>query len=83
MDSSAALSTSGFGPLKRGGLALYAGRWIDPVSGRVRLLPPASSDYVNPLSFEQNRQLRQARILNSWNKLVDEMDSYLKIEADG
>jgi len=47
------LSTTGIGPKTNGGLPLYAGRWIDPVTGALKVLPKANTKYVNPLSKAQ------------------------------
>jgi hypothetical protein len=33
------LSDSGIGPIKNGGIPLYAGRWVDPSTGSIRLFP--------------------------------------------
>lgn len=73
MNANTTLSKTGFGPIKKNGIALYAARWIDPVTGRVRLLPKASKDFINPLSYHQNIAFHQARLLNNWNKLVDDI----------
>lgn len=64
------LSNAGFGPINKDSLSLYAGRWIDTVTGRVRVLPNASTKYVNPLSADQRLGYLQARIINHWNNLV-------------
>lgn len=45
------LSKVGMGPIKKNGIALYLGRWLDTSTGRVRLLPNASTKYVNPSSI--------------------------------
>lgn len=81
VDANSSLSKTGFGPLRKGGLALYAGRWIDPATGRVRLIPTASKDYINPLSYDQTIAFHQARLLNNWNKLVNDMEAYNKLMA--
>lgn len=52
-------------------MALYAGRWIDPATGRVRMFPTASTKYLNPGSREQKLLYFKAQLLNVWNKLVD------------
>lgn len=44
------LSKAGMGPIKNKGIGLYLGRWLDTSTGRVRLLPNASTKYVNPKS---------------------------------
>ena len=36
------LSDSGIGPMKNGGLPLYAGRWVDPSSGSLKMFPKPS-----------------------------------------
>lgn len=38
------LSSYGFGPISNSnkGIPLYAGRWLDPVTGSIRILPSAS-----------------------------------------
>lgn len=64
------LSTAGFGPVNSNSLALYAGRWMDTTTGTVRILPNASTKYINPLSSKQRLGYLQARILNHWNNLV-------------
>lgn len=44
------LSKAGFGPISEGGLSLYAGRWVDPITGTIRVTPKASSSAINPTS---------------------------------
>lgn len=70
VSSSKALHVSGFGPKKRGGLGLYVGRWADPKTGRVRLLPRATKKLLNPASYQQALAFKEARLLNKWNGLV-------------
>lgn len=70
------LSQNGFGPIKSGGIALYAGRWLDTATGTVRLLPTASTKYLNPVSADQRLGYLQARILNHWNNLVATAEQY-------
>jgi len=40
--------STGFGPVGKNGFPLYAARYIDPLTDRVRTLPKPSSKYVNP-----------------------------------
>jgi len=47
------LSNVGFGPISDGGSNLYAGRWIDDATGKIRLLPQATTKYLNPISAPQ------------------------------
>lgn len=49
---------------------LYAGRWVDPVTGRVRVLPTANDKYTNPFSYNQKVGYYQAKIINHWNSLI-------------
>jgi hypothetical protein len=65
------LTKTGFGAIKQGGVALYAGRWLDPATGRVRILPKAQSKFVNPLSYNQKMNYFKSRLLNIWNNLVE------------
>lgn len=67
------LSATGFGPKKAGGIALYAGRWVDPTTGSLRVLPKASLDYVNPTSLSQRIAYHQAKLINYWNNLMDQI----------
>lgn len=66
------LSTTGFGPIGPNSLALYAGRWIDPETARVKVLPTADSKYINPLSLDQKKAYYQAKIINHWNTLISD-----------
>lgn len=43
----------GFGPISTNSLKLYAGRWIDPITGNIRVLPRADSSLINPLARGQ------------------------------
>lgn len=43
------LSSTGFGQISDNSADLYAGRWLDNISGRVRVLPEASDKMVNPV----------------------------------
>lgn len=71
-----AIGKTGFGPIGPNSLALYAGRWIDTVTGNIRVLPNASTKYLNPLSADQRLGYLQARILNHWNNLVKTAEQY-------
>lgn len=53
MAANAAVVGKNMGPLKKGGKGIYAGRWVDPVTGEMRVLPEANMKYVNPFSYEQ------------------------------
>lgn len=46
---------------------LYAGRWVDGKTGRIRMLPKASTKFINPTSLPQKIAFAQARLLNKWN----------------
>lgn len=63
-------SVAGIGPISKNSLPFYAGRYIDKVSGRIRVLPNPTSKYINPLSYKARMSYLQARILNNWNKYV-------------
>jgi len=39
---------SGFGPIGKNSFPLYAARFIDPLTDRIRTLPKPSMKYVNP-----------------------------------
>jgi hypothetical protein len=71
VEANDALSKYGFGPVKPDGVGLYAGRWLDTVTGNLRVLPNASSKYLNPLDVNQKLGYLQARILNHWNNLIN------------
>ena len=51
--SNETLSTYGIGPISDNSLPFYAGRWIDPTTNRIRLLPQASNKFINPLKRQQ------------------------------
>lgn len=36
------LSVYGIGPIGNNSLPFYAGRWVDPITGRIRTLPTPS-----------------------------------------
>jgi hypothetical protein len=63
-------STAGIGPVSKQSLPFYVGRWFDPLSGRVRILPTISKKLINPIDYRQNLGYLQASILNKWNKFV-------------
>ena len=65
------LSNYGFGPISDNSSDLYAGRWLDEATGRVRLLPTADNKYLNPGSRQQKLGYLQAKIINHWNQLID------------
>jgi hypothetical protein len=73
------VSTQGFGPISDSSLSLYIGRWLDTTTGNIRVLPTASTKYLNPLSFKQKIAYHQARMLNLWNNIVSEQDSIVKL----
>lgn len=50
IDANNALSQSGFGPISTNSSPFFAGRWLDTQTGSVRVLPNATSKYLNPLS---------------------------------
>lgn len=60
-------SKAGIGQKSPTSLPFYAGRWVDETTGRIRLLPRASTKYLNPISYQQRLQYYQARVLNKWN----------------
>lgn len=70
VNSNTQLSKFGIGPVSGTSLPFYAGRWIDPVTGRVRLLPTATTAFVNPLSRRQRLGFLQAKMINKWNNFV-------------
>lgn len=70
VDSSNTLSSSGFGPVKAGGLRWYVGRYSDPVTGRIHIFPKAKQSMINPTVRNQKLDYLKARILNQWNGLV-------------
>lgn len=73
------LSKYGIGPKSSSSLPFYAGRWIDPASGRVRLLPSVTAKYINPTSYDQKVAFLQANIINKWNRFVDMQAQYIKL----
>ena len=64
-------SKAGIGQKSAKSLPFYAGRWVDTVTGNIRLLPIAKSKYVNPLSYNQKLSYLEARVINKWNQYVD------------
>lgn len=46
---------------------LYAGRYIDSNTGRIRVIPKASMKAVDPTNFDQVMGYKKAAILNKWN----------------
>lgn len=42
---------AGIGPISKGGIPLYAGRYWNPLTNRIDLLPKISNKLVNPLSL--------------------------------
>jgi hypothetical protein len=64
------LTDAGIGPIRRGGIDLYAGRYFNPLTNRIDVLPKANKALVNPLSYQQNLAYQQAKLLNSWNSYV-------------
>jgi hypothetical protein len=58
VNSNAELSKYGIGAITNGGIPLYAGRWLDTTTGRIRIFPNASGKDINPLNYAQNRGLR-------------------------
>lgn len=59
------------GPITKNGPQFYLGRWLDTATGRVRILPNASTKYINPASKSQKLGYLQARMINCWNTLID------------
>lgn len=45
-------SQSGIGPISRTSLPFYTGRFMDKITGRVRVLPTPTTKYLNPLSYD-------------------------------
>lgn len=79
IDADKEFSKSGIGPIKKGGLQLYAGRYLSP-TGYVRTLPNATSKFINPLDWYQKINYLQARVLNKWNSYVrtsEELDTLI------
>lgn len=70
VNSNTAFSNAGLGPVSRGGLPFMAGRYIDKVTGRIRVLPKASQKYINPLDYEAKLSYFQARLINKWNEYI-------------
>ena len=64
------LSNYGIGPTSNKSLPFYAGRWVDPITARIRLLPPASRKLLNPASRMQYLGYLQGCLINKWNKFV-------------
>lgn len=60
-------SNVGIGPISSRSLSLYAGRWVDKVTGRIRVLPKATAKYLNPLSYQAKLSYLEARVINKWN----------------
>lgn len=73
------LSNYGIGPISDKSLPFYAGRWVDPITNKIRLLPPASQRFINPLSRNQKLGYLQATILNKWNKFVEIQSQYMNL----
>ena len=63
-------SNAGIGPISPSSLPFYAGRWIDKVTGRIRVLPNPTSKYINPLSYQAKTSYLEARVINTWNSYV-------------
>lgn len=61
------LSKAGMGPIKDNGLPLYLGRWLDNATGRVRILPNATTKYIKPGSLADKLSYLQAKMINRWN----------------
>jgi hypothetical protein len=72
-------SNVGVGPISANGLPLYAGRWVDKATGRVRVLPTATTKYINPISYNSKLSYLEARVLNSWNKYVMAEEQYYNL----
>lgn len=45
-------SKAGIGQVSAKSLPFFVGRFIDPVTGRIRILPKASVKYLNPFSYK-------------------------------
>lgn len=73
------LSKYGFGAISKNSSNLYAGRWLDQGTGKVRLLPPADLKYINPASRPQKLGYLQAKIINHWNELVSTNSEYQRL----
>lgn len=58
---------------------MYAGRWLDETTGRIRLLPEADNKYLNPGSRQQKLGYLQAKIINHWNQLIDSNAEYQRL----
>ena len=63
-------SKVGIGQKSAKSLPFYAGRYYDPASGRVKILPTVRNSMVNPLSYADKLQYLEARVLNKWNQYV-------------
>jgi hypothetical protein len=55
VDDNKDFSNYGLGKVSGKTFPLYAGRWIDPVTGKVKMLPKASAKYLNPASYSQTK----------------------------
>jgi len=78
--------TPGIGPVSKDSLPLYAGRYVDPLTGAVRTLPKPSMKYVNPTDFQSLVLYNMARLVYKWNSYVRSEQAYLsllKIAASG
>lgn len=60
-------SKYGIGPISKNSLSLYVGRWYDPVSGRVRILPAASRKLANTRDWGSMNEYYKTRVMNKWN----------------
>jgi hypothetical protein len=61
---------TGFGPVSANSFPLYAGRFVDPLTGRIRTLPTPSSKYINPRNLQDVVRYYEARVLSGWNTFV-------------
>lgn len=66
------LTDTGVGPKRRGGIDLFAGRYFNPVTNRIDVLPKATKTLLNPLSYEQRLAYQQAKLLNTWNSYIQQ-----------
>lgn len=60
---------------------MYAGRWLDKATGRVRVLPPVSTKYIDPISFSQRLAYYQGKVINHWNQTLSALSTLKKFQT--
>lgn len=61
---------AGFGPVSKNSAGLYAGRYLDPSTNRIRTAPAPETKTVNPFSWSSVYAAAQLALLNKWNSYV-------------